>query len=321
MQSITLVRAGVCAALVTLLSACAPASYAVRNPAPSGLAFVANGAAPTTLALADSRAGSERTFFSGILPSTLTVDNVPLDAAGYLARNLEAELASRGTPTRVDAAGTTFPRLDLKGFRIQNHRASAYSPFVTFTLISGDLETAAGKKRLGVFVKRGKVPVWSFNEIIEPTLNQPLSLAVKELATKVGAQLYSARSADTEVDRLVAKLGTRNDDSYLDVYALGFTNNTKAVPALTTLVRDNDEYVRLAAISSLGTLGASDQFDLLKSVYRDAGMWQDRAMAIKAIAELGTADAQAFVTQEQQALKARADQEASWTLQVIGLYM
>lgn len=321
MQSKYGIRAGLCAAVMTLLSACAPGSYAVKNPAPSNLAF-ATPAPQTAISVVDQRAGSERVFFSGVLASTLTVDGTPIDAPAYLSRNLQAELASRGVPAQVSAGEGAFPRLDLKSFRMQNYRATGFSPFVSFTFLSVDLETATGKQRLGVFIKRGKVPVWSFDEVIEPTLNQPLSLAVKELAAKVAGRLYGSRSSDGEVERLAAKLKSRNDDSYLDVYALGFTNNEKAVSTLVDLTKDADEYVRIAAISSLGTLGAKDQLDLLKTIYRDGGIWQDRAMALKSIGDLDTPESKAFLAEQLAALQAQGtDKDAAWSMQVIGLYM
>ena len=152
--------------------------------------------------------------------------------------------------------------------------------------------------------------------------NQPLSLATKELAAKIASRLYDARSSDAEVDRLATKIATRGDDSYLDVYALGFTNNPKAIPTMAKLARDPDEYVRLAAISSLGTLGASDHLDLLKSIHTGEGMWQDRAMALKAIGDLGTPEAKAYLDEQLAVLKTRAaDKDTNWTLQVIGLYL
>lgn len=315
--------AAVCAALA--LSACAPTGYLVKAPTPSGLKYEAPAASrPADLVLVDERRQEERAAFNtGTLPAVLNVDNAPIDAAQFLATSLEAELASRGVPAKVSRAGDGKPRLNLVSFRMQNHRASGFSPFVTFTFLSADLDTGGQKQRFTAFVKRGKVPVWSFDEVIEPTFNQPLSLAVKELASKIAAHQYGYKASDAVVQDLIGKVnGTRGNDSYLDVYALGFTGNPKAVETLAKLTTDADEYVRLAAISSLGTMKATSKFDLLKTLYENrGGVWQDRAMAIKAIAELGTADAQAFVTQEQQALKARADQEASWTLQVIGLYM
>jgi hypothetical protein len=317
-----LARMATCVAMLVLLAGCAPKSYSVRHPVPSeNLVF---GTAPpaTAITLVDARAPSDRVFSSGVLPASLTVEGAPLDPTGYLARNLQAELVSRGLQTQVGNAGDALPKLEMTTFRVQNHRANGFSPFVTLTFLGGDLVTPAGKQRLGVFVKRGKVPVWSFDEVIEPTFNQPLSLATKELAAKIAARLHGARSSDADVDRLTAKIATRGDDSYLDVYALGFTNNPKAVAPLAGLARDPDEYVRLAAISSLGTLGANDQLDLLKSIYRDGNLWQDRAMALKAIGDLDSTEADAFLAEQQAALQAKTgDKEADWTLQIVRLYL
>lgn len=314
-------RSGVCIALVTLATACAPSSYAVRNPAPSGQLVVAQAPAGK-LGVVDNRATGDKVFFSGILPATLTVDGAPVDAVAFLQRNLQAELQSRGVSAEVLADAATMPRLSLRTFHIRNHRSNGYAPFISFTMISADLDTDAGKQRIGVFVKRGKVPVWSFDEVIEPTLNQPLSIAVKELAAKITDRLYAGKSDDAEVARLVAKLATRNDLSYLDAYALGFTNNPKAVDALVPLTRDPDEYVRIAAISSLGTLRARDQLDALKAIYSGTGMWQDRAMALKSIGDIGTDEARAFLTEQvDKVQKEKSGKETDWTLQVIGLYL
>lgn len=302
------------------LTGCAPSSYAVRQPEPSGIQLVA--AQPAAdLALVDSRGPGDRVFLSGTLPATLTVGEAPIDPSNFLARNLEAELASRGVPVKVGTDAQVFPKIDLHTFRIVNHRTNGYTPYITFTFISADVETATGKQRLGVFVKRGKVPVWSFDEIVEPTFNQPLSLAVKELAAKIAAHLYGARSDDATVDQLAAKLAKRHDNSFFDVYALGFTNNPKAIATVAGLTTDADEYVRIAAISSLGTLGATGELPRLKSIAQDANLWQDRAMALKAIADLGTPEAKAYVAEQAARWKADDSKEGRWTTQVIELYL
>jgi HEAT repeat protein len=200
---------------------------------------------------------------------------------------------------------------------------SGFSPFVTFTFLSTDLDTGTAKKRIGVFIKRGKVPVWSFDEIVDPTFNQPLSLAVKELASKVANQMYGYRASDKTVDDLVAKLsGKREPESFLDVYALGFTNNPKAIEPVAKLTTDPDEYVRLAAISSLGNLRATSHFDFLKGIYQNrSSLWQDRAMALKSIADLDTNEAKAFVTGELKYWQAQPpSNESTWTSQIIRLY-
>jgi hypothetical protein len=309
------------AVILSSLAACAPQSYLVKSPQPSGLRVEAP-VAKSELSFVDERRGPDRTFSSGVLPATLTLGGAPIDPPLFMATQLQAELASRGLPVDVKSGGAALPKLHLTTFQVQNHRVSAFSPFVTFTFVAADIETPTGKKRVTAFVKRGKVPVMSFDEVIEPTFNQPLSLAVKEIATKVAHHLYSARASDTVVDGLVAKLARRDANSFLDVYALGFTNNPRAIEPVAALLNDPDEYVRLAAISSLGTLRATSKLGMLRGIYDNrGGLWQDRAMAIKAIGDLDTAEARALLATELKRWEgAGSGKEATWTTQVIRLY-
>lgn len=322
---INVCRLGAVALAVLATAACAPTSYAVKTPQPSSWQYQADGApAHSELTLKDARQGDARVFHSGILPATLTVDKTPIDAPSFLATHVQDELVARGLPVHISKTETVPAKIELHSFHVENARTSGFSPFITFTSISADLDTPQGKKRIGAFIKRGKVPVWSFDEVIEPTFNQPLSLAVKEFASKIANHLYGYRADDATVDQLVQKLsGKRNDDSYLDVYALGFTNNPKAIPTLVTLSGDKDEYVRLAAISSLGNIGAQEQLSHLKSLYQNrSNIWQDRAMALKAIGDLGSAESTSFLTQERQFWESKGtDKEAVWTLQIIGTYL
>ncbi|WP_431049797.1 HEAT repeat domain-containing protein [Roseateles sp. L2-2] len=318
-------RALAAVGVAALLSACAPASYLVKTPAPSGLKGTGQAPADTTITVVDLRKGAERDFSTGILPAGLRTDQGPIQAPVFLAETLQAELASRGINAKVKTGETGQPALSLQTFRMLNHRSNGFSPFVTFTYLSADIDTPSGKKRVTSFVKRGKVPVWSFEEVIEPTMNQPLSLAVKELASKIAAQAYGWKASDAEVQRLLDKLTGDKlaGDAYLDVYALGFSNSPKAVDRIVELTRHGDEYVRLAAISSVGTLGATGQMGMLKALYeRRDGVWADRAMALKSIGDLGTPDSRAYLEAELKRWETGdSSKEAIWTAQIIRLYL
>ena len=145
---------------------------------------------------------------------------------------------------------------------------------------------------------------------------------MKELASKIAVQMHGYRASDSTVNDLIAKLTQRTPASYLDVYALGMTNNAKAIDAVLKLVDDSEEYVRLAAISSLGNLRATAQFDRLKSIYQNRNsLWQDRGMALKSIGDLGTDQAKAFLAEEAKRFgNAPSGNEAIWNLQIIKLY-
>ena len=316
-------RAGAVALLLSL-AACAPKSYTVKAPTASALKYeLVSTAASTQLSFLDERKGEDRTFSSGTLPAALTSDKGPLDPLQFLSQHVGEELASRGLPVRTANTDQGQPKVHVKTFNVLNHRSSGFSPFFTFTYLSADLETAKGTKRVGVFVRRGKVPVWSFDEVVEPTFNQPLSIAVKEFASKVANYLYSYRASDATVKDLIAKVsGAPTPDTYLDVYALGFSNNPLAVDTLVKLTSSTDEYVRLAAISSLGNVGATSQFGLLESIYQKGdSSAQDKDMAIKAIADLGTPEALAFVSSELKRLSSQNDRATLFTTRVLALYL
>ncbi|MBB5205821.1 hypothetical protein HNQ51_003148 [Inhella inkyongensis] len=306
-----------------VLTACAPQAYLLKHPDPSGLRVELSGPSAETLKLEDQRKGTERDFSSGTLPATLRTQEGPVDPPAFLAKALQAELASRGLPLQVQA-GSGPAAIQLQTFRVLNHRSNGFSPFVTLTFLAADVDTPRGKERVVAFVRRGKVPVWSFDEVVEPTFNQPMSLAVKELASKIAAQRYGYKGTDAQVDALVKKLSAtpRSAEAFLDVHALGTLHNPKAVPFLVGLLKDSDEYVRAAAMASLGVLKAQDQFGQLKSIYegRDA-QWADRAMALKAIGDLGSPEAKQYLAKELKHWEAKgSDKEAMWTAQVIRLF-
>jgi len=312
-------------AVLVGLTACAPSSYRVKEPTASALKYeiVSAPAAATRLAFVDERRGEERTFSSGVLPATLTLESGPVDAIQFLSKNVGAELNSRGLQTSTIVGNAGNPAIHVRSFRMLNHRSSGFSPFFTSTYLSADIDTPQGPRRVAAFVRRGKVPVWSFAEVIDPTFNQPLSLAVKEFSSKLAATLYSYKASDATVKELVAKVnGTPTPDTFLDVYSLGFTNNPAAVDPLVALTKSGDEYVRLAAISSLGNLRAAGQFGLLKTLYQDPAVArQDRDMALKAIADLGTPESEAFIRAEIKQLSAKGDSEAQWTSRILALYL
>ena len=306
-----------------LLAACAPSSYKLSQPAPSNLKVANASTEQTVISHYDQREGEGRIFHSGVLNSTLQLGDSPLEPMSFLNKYTQEELVSRGINAKVEAGQASMPVSHIRTFKMTNHRTNAYTPYISMTWLSADVETAAGKKRIAAFIKRGKVPVWSFDEIVEPTLNQPMSLLVKEYSAKLSAHLYGYKSSDEDVQKLLAKLnGKRTDTSYLDVYALGFTNNPSAIEPIAALVKDSDEYVRLAAISSLGTLRASGKMDLLKEVYNKADTWSDRAMALKAIGDLDTEESRGFLLSERGRWeKAGTDKESVWNAQIIALYL
>lgn len=296
----------------------------LKDPAVATNAYAKSGSvAPASLSLKDERADAQKTQpVTGRIPMSLVEGDKPFDAAPWLARNIARELTARGLPVTAAVGGNGTPVV-LKDLRIDNHRATGFSPFVTFTFVRADVVTPRGTERVTSFFRRAKVPVMSFDEVIEPTYNDQFGIVTKELAAKINQALFRQAYADATVDAIVAKVNKdAANASYWDVLELGFGNNRRAVPELVKLAAHSNEYVRLAAISSIGILKAQDQHDfLVKLVETAATDWQDRAMALKALGDLGTPKARAFLEQQRKALEGKTDKESGWSREVIGLYL
>lgn len=307
-----------------LIQGCAPTSYLVKTPTPSTIGYKnVDITSSKSLVVNDNRAKEEKTFSSGVLNAELKVNGAPIDPIDYLKKNTELELLSRGIPVNIDSSDSLD--IDVQTFKMVNHRSNGFSPFVTFTYLKADVNVGDQKESISVFIRRGKVPVWSFDEIIEPTLNEPLSLLVKELTAKINSIVFKQSISDADVEALVQKIKTKTKTngkdkaSYLDIYQLGFGNNQSAIPYLKELTSSKSEYKRQAAISSLGILKAVDDIRFLKSIYTDGNSWTDKAMALKAIGDLGTEDAIAFLKQEQVAFA--NEHKKNWVNELVNLYL
>ena len=266
----------------------------IKDPATSTVAYAPGAAgAPVSLNFVDEQTGVDKAAaMSGTLRMFVMYQDKPLEPVSWIAQQTVREMKARGLPVSlVTSGGTTVA---IKRMHIENYRLNAYSPFVTFTTLSADVETPQGTKRIVAYVKRGKVPVWSWEEVIDPTFNDSLSVISKEFAAKLNQILIGQVVSDDKVRAMIAgieKEGGKRGDLFLDVYQLGFSNNPIAIPALVKLASHSDEYVRLAALSSLGILKAKDQLDFLEQRAASGGMWQERGMAMKAIGDIGTPEA------------------------------
>lgn len=304
-----------------LVQACAPASYIVDNPTPSTLKYdTSQDTSKKDVAINDKRP-SDQSFSQGVLKANLTQNEQVIDPMAYLKTHTQAELNARGVAASVVSQSDT--QVDVSKLMMRNYRANGYAPFITFTMLSADVQIDGRTERLSVYIKRGKVPVWSFTEIVQPTLNEPMDLLVKEFAAKLSARLSGAKIADGDVQNLISKINADlvNPLIYLDIYQLGFGNNASAIPFLVELSKSEAEYTRLAAISSLGILKAVDQLSSLQSIYTNSKVWQDRAMALKAIGDIGTQEAINFLQTTNQNLSADNSREGKWYKEVIALYI
>lgn len=313
--------------ILVLLVGCAPSRYPLATPVPSGIPYAKVKAAKLTATFVDERREADKVFHTGILPAALENEGKPVEPVEFLARNVEKELKARGVDIDVVEQGQKSAEginVLVRKFRIRNHRTSGFSPYYTFTTISADVEANGKTNRVVAYFKNGKVPVWSFDEVIEPCYTIPINIAVKEFASKVNRLTINASISDADVDAIAEGIKNSNAElGYLDVYKLGFSNNKRAIPYLVELTKNNNILIRIAAISSLGTIGAEDQVSYLKNLYNDSiGQQEERNMALKSIGDFGTPDAIEFVKDAMRDLQSQTNNSnAQFAIEIASLYL
>ena len=325
MLSKVLKAAAIISASLILLSGCAiNMPVPIKDPVASNLPYGKTTAAPVNLTFLNEQSDADKAqFMTGLIPMNLLYKDKPFESVTWVTQHTVKEMAARGLPVTLGNDAASGTKVSIKRLHIENHRVSGFSPFVTFTTLKADVMVAGAPQRVTAYVKRGKVPVWSFDEVIDPTYNDPLATLTKEFAAKLNQKLFGQVVADDQVNALIAKVSKNTaPDAYLDVYQLGFSNNSIAIPELVKLTAHSDEYVRLAAISSLGILKAVNQTDMLIALYElKDGLWQDRAMALKAVGDMDTPKSRAYLKGEFAKYEGRTDKEAVWTKEIIQLYL
>lgn len=312
--------------LIFIIQGCGPKTFIVKNPQTSIEKFVSQNSnqvnvSKSSIAFIDDREESKKKFSFGRLPVSLVINGHPVRPIEFLQENVIKELNARNDSAINDINSET--KLRINQFEVRNHRTNGYTPFITFSTFKANLEHNGQKHSIISYVKRGKVPVWSFNEVIDPTINEPLAIIIKEVSAKLNSTIYNNKISDTQVNNLIEFI-RKNDKSklaYLKVYDLGFGNNPKAINALVEFTKYNEEYIRLAAISSLGILQAESQTDYLWSIFESAKIWQDRAMALKALGDINTESSHNKLLQARDSLTKEKDKTAKWFMEVIELYI
>jgi hypothetical protein len=278
--------------MVLVLSGCTK-SFNIKEPSPSSIKYVSSIFDQQNFSLKDLRSGEDKKISVGTLKAELVGMENEIE---FLGENIEKALNSRGiAATYKSADGDEDFQFNVKKFQIRNHRTSGFSPYYTFTMVSGDLIYQNKRERITAYFKNGKVPVMAFREVEEPCYNVPVSLIVKEISTKINKHVYGLQSSDEKVQKLAQEINASEEKyNYLKVLELGYTNNPKAIPHLVELINHPDSMIRATAVSSLGMLQAHDQLELLKTFYSTHENTQ-KFMALKSIGDLGTEVSREFL--------------------------
>lgn len=237
-----------------------------------------------------------------------------LEEFTFIKEALQKEFNSRKLPIKV--VDVSSESLSLEEFNFFTHRSSAFSPLVTISSLKVSVKMKNKKKTFTSIVKRGKIPIWTIDEVFDPCFNEPLSILIKETVAKINKEFFGYKFSDKKVSELISKIEegitSKNKLNYLNVYELGFSNNQKALETLKSYTTNDDEYLRLTSLSMLGLLGGESEFDYLVSKYRNSKVWQDRALSMKAIGDINTEKAKKFLQNEYKIWVLQESKEATW---------
>ncbi len=143
----------------------------------------------------------------------------------------------------------------------------------------------------------GKVPIWGMSEIVQPTYNYPMSVVIKEIATKLNGLYFHSSPPGDLVRRKIDEIKKEpNLDTIMD---LAFLGSADALPALESLVKTSTSgNVVTYALDAIGIIGDPKSFPFLRD-FHEASRSKGLLFSLKAIGDLGTPEALAFVRAEQ----------------------
>lgn len=289
-------------------------TFYIKTPAPSSIIYDQKYQEVTILKINDQRIGEDKKISAGTL--SVVLKNMENEMS-FLGNNIEKALRSRGINLKYKNENGKKLLLNIHKYRIRNLRTTGFSPYWTFTTFSGDLIINGKSQKITFYFKIGKVPVWAFSEVEEPCYNVPVSLMVKEIASKINRYYFGLQAPSDKINLLLDDINNNfNEFSFLKVLELGYTNNRDAIDPLIKLTNHKDSMVRVCAISSLGVLGAVEKFDFLKNVYNTTESIE-KSMALKSIGDLDTSQAIEFM----KFVKESSDYQDKMIREVVDLYI
>lgn len=289
-------------------------TFYIKTPAPSSIIYDQKFQEVTILKINDQRIGEDKKISAGTL--SVVLKNMENEMS-FLGNNIEKALRSRGINLKYKNENGKNLLLNIHKYRIRNLRTTGFSPYWTFTTFRGDLIINGKSQKITFYFKIGKVPVWAFSEVEEPCYNVPVSLMVKEIASKINRHYFGLQAPSDKIDLLLDDINNNfNEFSFLKVLELGYTNNRDAIDPLIKLTNHKDSMVRVCAISSLGVLGAVEKIDFLKNVYNTTESIE-KSMALKSIGDLDTSQAIEFM----KFVKESSDYQDKMIREVVDLYI
>lgn len=295
-----------------LVSGCG-LKFTIKDTPASGFTYSKTDTAPATLTIVDQRKGDDAQFIGGrigvggmtAVSSLVSLENME-DPIRYLSANLGKELVRRGVPIKCSVGTTEGPGLTLyvDQYQIVSFRLTGFSPWECSHVFSGRLVANGKSSTIKAYFYNGRMPVWSMNEIAEPCFNIPVSIMVKDIASKINKVAFALSVSDSRVQELKAGIDeqiAKKDigETFWRVIDLGSSNNPSAMEPLKKYAQEKDDFLKSCALDSIGILGPGPEMDFLRrNVFN--GSYNDRYMAIKAIGDIGTPEAVQFIRELKQ---------------------
>jgi len=290
------------AVFVGLLAGCSiKHKFTINEPIVSNFKYDLGPKNPVVMKIVDQR--TNKTF--NVKLATLKEVNIDLangdDPIAWFSQALEKEFAARDIPLKIADKNTTNPPdivLTIKKYQIVSRLVTWLSPWESYHSFMGEVTAGSQTCDIRAYFFNGKVYGGSMKEVEEPCYNTPMSILVKEIASKINRCTLHYSVSDGKLAEIQAraekKIKAQDDDAYRPVLELGNSNNPNAVKALVTFAAIEDRFTRACALSGIGTLGVQDQFEFLKKKYTEY-VEIDKYMALKSIGDLGTPDAINFI--------------------------
>ena len=263
----------------------------LAKPAPSPFQYAERREAPIQVVVQDARPAADRKLSRGRVSVELTGAGEDLV---FLRDALVAELKARGINAVPEATGGgDILALEVNRFYFRNRRTSGFSPWITFTNFRAKVTYQGRAETVTSYFHAGKVPMWSMDEVVEPTYNYPWRVVVREVVTKLNRLYFKTRPPESVVQGAVRALeGDAPLDAILDAAFLGVP---ELLPKFETLVTTNPNgNVVVYALDAMGIIGDARSFPFLRDYYPTAKE-RGQLFSLKAIGDLGTPDALSFV--------------------------
>ena len=263
----------------------------LAKPAPSPFQYAERREAPIQVVVQDARPAGDRKLSRGRLSVEFTGAGEDL---AFLRDAVVAELKARGINAVTDATGSgDVLAIEVNRFYFRNRRTSGFSPWITFTYFRARVTYQGRAETVTSYFHAGKVPMWSMDEVVEPTYNYPWRVVVREVVTKLNRLYFKTRPPESVVQGAAQSLeGDAPLDAILDAAFLGVP---ELLPRLETLVKTSTSgNVVVCALDAMGIIGDATSFPFLRDFYPTAKE-RGQLFSLKAIGDLGTPDALSFV--------------------------